>query len=82
MMTLNDCPFLLLNNGSAALLMEVMLQFRCPHQDVCVEQLFLFILDNFMLSEFQKILPKVIFHSFCAPEQSQVFIHDFNVLHQ
>src|SRR5258708_26724024 len=40
------------------------------------------ILDNFMLSEFQKILPKMIFHSFCAPEQSQDFIHDFDILHQ
>src|SRR5258708_39678835 len=24
----------------------------------------------------------VFFHSFCAPEQSQVFKHNFNVLHQ
>src|SRR5258708_8519620 len=39
------------------------------------------ILDNFMLSEFQKILPKMIFHSFCAPDQSQVFILDFDILH-
>src|SRR6266446_9457538 len=27
-------------------------------------------------------VPPLFFHSFCVPEQSQVFINDFNVLHQ
>ena len=27
-------------------------------------------------------VPLLFFHSFCVPEQSQVFINNFNVLHQ
>ena len=27
-------------------------------------------------------VPLLFFHSFCVPEQSQVFINDFNILHQ